>query len=450
MARSRTHFSCADCGASSPQWAGRCPGCGQWHTLVEEVVPPSRGSGDADRGCSVVAITDIDPAAHVPIATGLDEADRVLGGGFVPGSVTLLAGAPGVGKSTLVLQVVASFAGRDLRALYLTAEESGPQVRGRADRLGALDERVSLMVDTSLAGLDRVLDEVRPDLLVVDSIQTVHDPQLGSAAGSVAQVRHGAQSLARLAKSRGMATVLVGHVTKDGSVAGPRVLEHLVDTVLELEGDLQRGLRVLRATKHRFGSTDELGLFEMGPDGLSSVVDPSAVFLADRVPDIPGSVIVPTAEGRRPLLVEVQALTSPAAGTPRRVGHGIDTGRLDLVLAVLGQRLGVPVFDLDVHAAAVGGVRVHDPAADLALALAVASSVTNVALPDDLVAFGEVGLAGELRRVPHTEQRLAEAGRMGLRRALVPRDVVDVPCGLEIRRAASLAEAVRLTRLPAG
>ncbi|MGI9601140.1 MAG: DNA repair protein RadA [Acidimicrobiales bacterium] len=450
MARTRAQFTCGDCGTSAPQWAGRCPGCGQWNSLVEELVVPDPVPAGPAAIPAVVPITDIDPAAHVPLATGLDEADRVLGGGLVPGSVTLLAGSPGVGKSTLVLQIVSAFAGRDLRALYLTAEESGPQVRSRAERLGALDERVALVVDTSLAGLDRVLDEVKPDLLVVDSIQSVHDPELTSAAGSVAQVRHGAQLLARLAKDRGVATVLVGHVTKEGAVAGPRVLEHLVDTVLEFEGDLQRGLRVLRATKHRFGATDEVGLFEMGSHGLASVVDPSAVFLADRVPDIPGSIIVPTAEGRRPLLVEIQALTNPAAGGVRRVGHGIDTGRLELVLAVLFKRLGLGVFDLDVHAAAVGGVQVHDPAADLALGLAVASSLTNVALPDDLVAFGEVGLAGELRRVPHTEQRLAEAARMGLRRAVVPRDVVDAPLGLEVRRAASLADAVRLTRLPVG
>ncbi|MDH3707279.1 MAG: DNA repair protein RadA, partial [Acidimicrobiia bacterium] len=276
------------------------------------------------------------------------------------------------------------------------------------------------------------------------------DPELGSAAGSVSQVRHGAQRLARVAKTTGVATVLIGHVTKDGAVAGPRVLEHLVDTVLELEGDVQRGLRVLRASKHRFGSTDEVGLFEMGERGMSSVVDPSAVFLADRVPDVPGSVIVPTAEGRRPLLVEVQALTSPAAGAPRRVGHGVDTGRLELVLAVLATRLGLGTSELDVHAAAVGGVRVHDPAADLALSLAIASSVASVALPDDLVAFGEVGLAGELRRVPHTDRRLAEAARMGLRRAVVPRDVGEPPAGLEVKRAASVGEAVWLTRLPVG
>lgn len=397
---------------------------------------------------AAVPITSVDPSGHVPVPTGLDEADRVLDGGLVPGSVTLLAGSPGVGKSTLVLQAVASMAGRELRCLYLTAEESAAQVRGRAERLGAMHDRVWLVADTSLVALDQLVAEVRPELLVVDSIQTVHDPELGSAAGSVAQVRHGAQRLARVAKATGLATVLIGHVTKDGAVAGPRVLEHLVDTVLELEGDVQRGLRVLRASKHRFGATDEVGLFEMGERGLSSVVDPSAVFLADRVPDVPGSVIVPTAEGRRPLLVEVQALTSPAAGAPRRAGHGVDGGRLELVLAVLATRLGLGVSDLDVHAAAVGGVRVHDPAADLALALAVTSSATSVALPDDLVAFGEVGLAGELRRVPHTERRLVEAARMGLRRAVVPRDVGEAPAGLEVKRAASVAEAVRLTRLP--
>jgi DNA repair protein RadA/Sms len=453
MAKLRTVHRCQECGAAAPRWAGRCPACGAWNTLVEEV--------DDRAASSAMPAGYESAAAAVPIAevvadgcrrqpTGVGELDRVLGGGLLPGSVTLLGGEPGIGKSTLLLQVLAGAAAAGGRCLLVSAEESAEQVQVRAERLGAARAGGLWVVsETELSHLVAQVEDVAATHLVVDSIQTVFDAALDSAPGSVAQVRHCTSRLVRLAKERAVATVLVGHVTKDGSLAGPRVLEHSVDTVLSFEGDRHHGLRLLRAVKHRFGPVGELGLFEMGPAGLLGVPDAAGLFLSDRQPGVPGSAVVAAVDGCRPLLVEVQALVvSAKAAFPRRSAEGVDAGRLDLLLAVLEKRVGLEVGRSDVYALAAGGVRVVEPAADLALTLAVTSSYAGVALPADLVACGEVGLGGELRQVPQSDRRLVEAARLGFARAVVPLGCPDPPAGMTALRVGTLAEAVRAVGLP--
>lgn len=385
-----------------------------------------------------VPIDDVAPGA-----TEVSELDRVLAGGLVPGSVTLVGGEPGIGKSTLLLQAAAGVAQTGRRALYLTAEESAAQVRGRAGRLGALPPELWLASDTDLPTVLGHLDAVDPAVVVIDSIQTVHDPDLSSAPGSVAQVRECAHRLVLEARARGAAVVLVGHVTKDGGLAGPRVLEHLVDTVLSFEGDRHHALRLLRAVKHRYGGTGELGVFEMTDRGLVGVDDPSALFLADRRAGEAGSVVVPVLDGGRPLMVEVQALLATTSlPTPRRQAQGIDSGRLGMLLAVLEQRAGVSVAGKDVWVTVAGGVKAVEPAIDLGIALAVASAVTEVAVPADVVVCGEVGLAGELRQVGRLDRRMAEAARLGFGRIVVPTSAPDPPAGCRALRAAGLREAI--------
>jgi DNA repair protein RadA/Sms len=443
MGKVQTIFRCQDCGGAASRWAGRCPACGEWNTIVEERATPAA----ATLAPPATAATPIDAIAvdefHVR-PTGIGELDRVLAGGLVPGSVTLLGGEPGIGKSTLLLQLAAARARRGDAVLYVSAEESRPQVRLRAERLDALVPAVLLAADTSLPEILGHLDAVRPALVIVDSIQTVHDPQLTSAPGSVAQVRECAHALVQEAKRRGVAMVLAGHVTKDGNLAGPRVLEHVVDTVLSFEGDRHHALRMLRAVKHRFGSTSELGLFEMTDGGLVGVPDASGLFLADRHPGVPGSVVVPTLDGHRPLLVEVQALVeSSGLALPRRSAQGLDAGRLPLLLAVLGKHAATNTSKHDVYALAVGGVRVVEPGADLAIALAVTSSTRDLAIPEDLVACGEIGLGGELRQVAQMSRRLAEAARLGFTRAIVPQSAPEPPPGMRLIRVSSVADAIR-------
>ena len=454
MARVRTVHRCTECGTGAPRWSGRCAGCGEWNTLVEEVeevrVPTSAGRarGAATGGEQPVPILEVDAAEFAARPTGIGELDRVLGGGLVPGSVTLVGGEPGIGKSTLLLQTLGAMASTGARGLLVSAEESKQQVRLRAERLGTLDPRILLLSETSLPEVLAAVESTAPDLLVVDSIQTVFDPALESAPGSVAQVRECAHRLVQLAKSRAMATVLVGHVTKEGALAGPRVLEHVVDTVLSFEGDRHHALRMLRAAKHRFGSTEELGLFEMTEEGLRGVPDPSGLFLGDRTTHVPGSVVVPAMEGHRPLLVEVQALVAPSSlAMPRRSAQGLDQGRLSLLLAVLERRVGLTFSGVDVFVSAVGGVRINEPGADLAVALALASSMTGTSLPAQLVACGEVGLGGELRQVAHTGRRLAEAARLGFDEAIVPVSAPDAPPGIRTHRVTSLADAIDVAQL---
>jgi DNA repair protein RadA/Sms len=440
MARARTSFRCGGCGAGAARWAGRCHACGDWNTLVDEA------AGKREFAHRPTPIAEVDAGRWRARSTGVGELDRVLGGGLVPGSVTLLGGEPGIGKSTLLLHALSSLAAGGARALLVCGEESMHQVRLRAERLGALGEGLWLVADIELPSIVGHVEELAPDYLAVDSIQTLVDPDVDSAPGSVAQVRGCGHRLVRLAKERAMATVLVGHVTKDGTLAGPRVLEHEVDTVLSFEGERHHALRLLRALKHRFGATHGLGLFEMTEAGLAGVPDPSALFLADRRAGVAGSIVAPVMDGSRPLLVEIQALVAPLpAGTPlnpRRSVQGLDPARLALLLAVLQRRTDLGVGAADVYASVVGGVRVTEPAADLALAFALASAQTGDPLAHDLVACGEVGLGGELRQVRHAGRRLSEAARLGFRRAVVPASGPERVDGLTLVRAATLAEAL--------
>lgn len=448
MSKTRTVFRCMSCGAAAPKWSGRCGSCGDWNTLAEELDTPSGAGSPGDPPSAPVPITAVRSSDGRPVPTGLDEVDRVLGGGLVPGSVTLIGGEPGIGKSTLVLQLLGRRAAEGSTVLYVTGEESADQVRLRADRLGALDERLLLSAETSLPNVVHHIEQLRPELCVVDSIQTLQDPTYTSAPGSVTQVRECAHRLVQTAKATGTTVLLVGHVTKEGQLAGPRVLEHVVDTVLAFEGDRHHALRLLRAHKHRFGSTEELGLFAMVSDGLEAVPDPSGLFLGDRRPGVPGTVVTPALEGHRPLLVEVQTLVvSTTLAQPRRSTQGLDSGRLALLLAVLERRAQVPILSLDVYAMAVGGVKVVEPGADLALCLALASAVTSRPLPPTLVACGEVGLGGELRQVSRLERRLNEASRLGFTTAVVPRSAPEVDAPIELLRVPTLEAALDLLDL---
>ncbi|MCB0988612.1 MAG: DNA repair protein RadA [Microthrixaceae bacterium] len=445
MAKVRTVFRCPDCGASAPKWVGQCPGCAAWGSLVEELDAPLEAVAHALVASSgpPVPIAEVDPTEFTPRPTGVDELDRVLGGGLVPGSVTLLTGEPGIGKSTVLLQAAATVASSGRTVLYLSGEESPQQVRLRAERLGALHPGLFLAAETALPHLISAIDQVQPELVVVDSVQTLVAPELSSAPGSVAQVRECSHRLVQEAKRRGCAVVLVGHVTKEGTLAGPRVLEHVVDTVLAFEGDRHHALRLLRVTKHRFGSTQELGLFEMTESGLVGVPDASGLFLADRRVGVPGSVVVPTMEGVRPILVELQALVADSnLPAPRRSAQGVDSGRLSMILAVVERRVGFPLAKLDVFTLAVGGMKVLEPGADLAVALAVASAMQGRPVPPDLVACGEIGLGGELRQVAHTPRRLAEAARLGFTRAIVPHSAPHDVGGIELIRVGTLLEAM--------
>ena len=393
-----------------------------------------------------VPIAEVDAIAGEPRPTGITEFDRVLSGGLVPGSVTLVGGEPGIGKSTLLLQVAHSWPGS---VLYVCAEESAQQVRHRAERLGSSTDGLWLLPETDLASVVAGIEEVSPSLLVIDSVQTVADPALPSAAGSVAQVRAVTQRLVSEAKRRDLPVVLVGHVTKEGDLAGPRVLEHLVDTVVTFEGDRHHALRLVRAVKHRFGSTNDLSVFEMAGDGLRGVDDPSHLFLADRRPGVPGSVVTPTLEGRRPIVVEIQALTTPAPpGVPaRRTSQGVDPARLALLLAVLTRHAGVRMHEHDVYVSTVGGVRLTEPGVDLSIALAVVSAVVDRPLPPGLAVFGEVGLGGEIRQASHPDRRVAEAERLGCDRILVPERTPGNDASSRLVRVDGIVAALRAADL---
>jgi DNA repair protein RadA/Sms len=408
-----------------------------------ELVGARSSSSRASPRAVPTPITALTGPAARPVPTGLPEFDRVLGGGLVPGSVTLLGGEPGAGKSTLLLDLAAREAAAGRRALYVSAEEGAHQVRARAERLGALHADLWLLAETVLPDIVGAFDVVRPDVVVIDSIQTVVDPEIGTAPGSVVQVRECAHQLVQQARARGTAVILVGHVTKDGALAGPRVLEHVVDTVLAFEGDRHHALRLLRAAKHRFGATSELGVFEMTGEGLVGVADPSGLFLADRRCGVPGSAVVAALDGHRPLLVEVQALvTRSTAATPRRSAQGVDPARLAMLLAVLQERAGWRFSDAEVYVSAVGGIRLLEPGIDLGLCLALASSLGAGAVPASLVACGEVGLGGEVRHAAQTVRRLTEAARLGFRRALVPASASAPVAGIELVPVAHIGEAL--------
>ena len=415
MAKVAVQHACSECGYTTGKWLGRCPACGSWGTLSEErASAPARGSAPAR---PLLRLVDVESSDAERLPTGVAELDRVLGGGLVPASLVLVSGDPGIGKSTLLLMALRAMS-EQRKVVLVTGEESAAQVKLRADRLGGAGS-IDILAETNLDDVCATLESERPEVCVIDSVQTLYAPDLGSAPGSVAQVREAAGRLLRVAKEQEVATFLVGHVTKDGSVAGPRVLEHLVDCVLTFEGDRYRSHRVLRAVKNRFGSTNELGVFEMTSAGLVAVEDPSELF--GRQEDQPGSAVVCTLEGTRPILLEIQALVSPTdLAMPRRVGTGVDPKRLSMIVAVLGRHAGVALGAADVFVNVAGGVRVDEPGADLGVALAIASAARGMPVKTGLACFGEVGLTGRLRPVSQAERRLAEVAKLGFSEALVP------------------------------
>ncbi|WP_375256808.1 DNA repair protein RadA [Citreimonas sp.] len=425
MAKPVLNFICQSCGAAYSKWSGRCDACGQWNTIHEEK-PLSQGPGAKalkTRG-RAVPLSDLSSKEAPPprTASGMPELDRVLGGGLVPASAILVGGDPGIGKSTLLLQAAASFANAGLKVIYVSGEEASAQVRLRAQRLGLEQAAVKLAAETALRDILTTLDEERPDLVIVDSIQTMWADTVDSAPGSVGQVRAAAHELTRFAKTRGSAVVMVGHVTKDGQIAGPRVVEHMVDTVLYFEGERGHQFRILRSVKNRFGPADEIGVFEMTGAGLAQVANPSALFLSERGSPAPGSAVFAGIEGTRPVLIEFQALVAPApAGQARRSVVGWDGGRLAMILAVLESRCGIPFAGLDVYLNVAGGMKISEPAADLAVAAALLSAREDAALPAETVVFGEISLSGALRPVGQMENRLKEAGKLGFSSAILPR-----------------------------
>ena len=450
MAKTRTRYVCQSCGRQSPRYMGRCPNCGEFNTMIEEAIEREDGrraavsrtaaSASAQRLSEVSG--DVGERLFVPV----EEFSRVLGGGIVPGSIILLGGEPGIGKSTLVLQLSAVLAADLGPILYVSGEESARQIKMRADRLGLRADDLFLLTETNLENIFNEVERVNPTILIIDSIQTIYTQDSDSSPGSVSQVRECATRLQTLAKSSGTGVFLIGHVTKEGSIAGPRVLEHIVDTVLYLEGDPFQSYRLLRSVKNRFGATNEVGVFEMQQGGMVEVPNPSEAFLAERLINAPGSAIAITMEGTRPLLVEIQALTSPTSfGNPRRTPNGVDFNHLLLLSAVLSKRVGLKLHEQDIFINVIGGLRVTEPASDLAMAAAMASSYYDVPIPADLAIVGEVGLSGELRTVGQIVGRLNEAARLGFKRALIPRTrrpIEDAPPALALVQVRSLGDAL--------
>jgi DNA repair protein RadA/Sms len=444
----RPAYRCTECGQTTARWVGRCPECQAWGSVGEVGAAVVRAVRSGPVTSAALPIGDVDMTQAALRPTGVAELDRVLGGGLVPGAVCLLAGEPGVGKSTLLLEVAHRWSAPGARALIVSGEESASQIRLRAGRTAALSPDLYLAAETDLSAVLGHVDAVSPTLLVIDSIQTVAHPNVDGGAGGVTQVRECAAALIKVAKERHIATVIVGHVTKDGSIAGPRVLEHLVDVVLQFEGDRHSSLRLVRAVKNRFGPADEVGCFELNDAGIVGLADPSGLFLSHGDEPVPGTCVTISVEGRRPLVAEVQALAVPStAGYPRRTASGLDSNRLAMLLAVLERRAGTVLKDYDVYASTVGGVRLQEPAVDLALALALAGAKTNLAGPAGLVAIGEVGLAGDVRRVSAVGRRLAEAARLGFTRALVPAgSAAPAPAGLAVTEVDTLGRALAAAR----
>ncbi len=457
MAKMRSQFVCSACGSVQMKWVGKCPDCGEWNSLQEETVaPPSAArptmmpvaGGMTARPVTLAEIA-VDGLPRINLAN--HELDRVLGGGIVPGSCVLVGGDPGIGKSTLLLQMAAEVAASEGPVMYVSAEESAHQIGRRAQRLGIQSERMHVLAEVMVEPILEQIDSLRPALVIVDSIQAIYSANSSSAAGTVSQVRDCAAALLRLAKITNVPVFLVGHVTKEGSIAGPRVLEHMVDVVLQLEGERFHAYRLLRSIKNRFGSTNEVGVFEMGEAGMIEVPNPSELFLAERLPNASGSAIAVSMEGTRPLLVEVQALCSGTSfSMPRRTTNGIDMNRLLLLAAVLTKRVGMDLSDQDIFINVIGGMQIDEPAADLPVAVAIASSYRNRPVAVDLAIMGEVGLSGELRSVGHLPRRLGEAAKLGFTRAIVPRSALGrrtgdvLPSGIEVLGARTLHEALEL------
>ncbi len=457
MAKDKTLFTCTDCATTSPRWLGKCPGCGAWNTLIE-TVPEGPGAGKnrlsapqyagLAQAQAVAPLSAIEATEVVRTATGVEELDRVLGGGIVEGGVVLIGGDPGIGKSTLLLQALDALQRLGLPTLYVTGEESGAQVALRSRRLGLEGSQVNVLAEIQLEKIMATVQATQPAVCVIDSIQTMYSDQLTSAPGSVAQVRECSAHLTRLAKATGIAVVLVGHVTKEGSLAGPRVLEHMVDTVLYFEGETHSSFRLVRAIKNRFGAVNEIGVFAMTERGLRGVSNPSAIFLSQHSEPVPGSCVLVTLEGTRPMLVEIQALVDGGGPSPRRLSVGLERDRLAMLLAVLHRHAGIASSDQDVFVNAVGGVRISEPAADLAVLLAITSSLRARALPKGFIAFGEVGLAGEVRPAPRGQERLKEAAKLGFTVAVVPK--ANAPkrpiTGLTIHTVERVEEAMQVVR----
>lgn len=455
MAKDKTQYTCTECGGTSPKWLGKCPSCNAWNTLIEGAVESAgpvknryAGMAALVPAAEVATLSDIE-ASEVPrTPTGQEELDRVLGGGMVEGGVVLIGGDPGIGKSTLLLQAMDGLQRSGLNTLYVTGEESGAQVALRSRRLGLDKSQVQVLAETQLEKVLATVDKLQPAVVVMDSIQTVYSDQLTSAPGSVAQVRECAAHLTRMAKATGTAVVLVGHVTKEGALAGPRVLEHMVDTVLYFEGDTHSTYRLVRAIKNRFGAVNEIGVFAMTEKGLKGVSNPSAIFLSQHAEPVPGSCVLVTLEGTRPMLVEIQALVDSGGPSPRRLSVGLDRDRLAMLLAVLHRHAGVACMDQDVFVNAVGGVRISEPAADLAVMLAIQSSLRGKPLPQGFIAFGEVGLAGEVRPAPRGQERLKEAAKLGFSVAVIPKaNAPKKPIeGLTVHAVERVDEAISLVR----
>jgi DNA repair protein RadA/Sms len=456
MAKEKTVYTCSECGGTSPKWLGKCTQCNAWNTLIESVAdnaaPAKNRFASLTAAAPVQALCDIEATDFERTPTGQDELDRVLGGGIVEGGVVLIGGDPGIGKSTLLLQALDTLQRGGVSTLYVTGEESGAQVALRSRRLGIVGSQVKVMAETQLEKILATLEAQAPHIAVIDSIQTVYSDQLTSAPGSVAQVRECAAHLTRYAKSSGTAIVLVGHVTKEGTLAGPRVLEHMVDTVLYFEGDTHSTFRLVRAIKNRFGAVNEIGVFAMTEKGLKGVSNPSAIFLSQHSEPVPGSCVMVTLEGTRPMLVEIQALVDSGGPAARRLSVGLDRDRLAMHLAVLHRHAGVACMDQDVFVNAVGGVRITEPAADLAVMLAITSSLRGKPLPKGFIAFGEVGLAGEVRPAPRGQERLKEAAKLGFSVAIVPKANAPKKSqnkefeGLTIHAVERVEEAMNLVR----
>ncbi|MDO4706470.1 MAG: DNA repair protein RadA [Comamonadaceae bacterium] len=460
MAREKSHYVCSACGATSPRWLGRCPGCETWNSLVETAsAPPARESKNRLSKSSASHYAGVQSQPITPLAqieaneiartpSGIAELDRVLGGGVVEGSVVLMGGDPGIGKSTLLLQALDRLQRQGLPTLYVSGEESGAQIALRARRLDLPDSQVPILTEIQLEKILAATDAHQPAVVVIDSIQTLYSDQLSSAPGSVAQVRECAAHLTRQAKSTGIAMVLVGHVTKEGTIAGPRVLEHMVDTVLYFEGDTHSSFRLVRAIKNRFGAVNEIGVFAMTESGLKGVSNPSAIFLSQHSEAVAGSCVLVTLEGSRPLLVEIQALVDTGGPSPRRLSVGLERDRLAMLLAVLHRHAGVGTYDQDVFINAVGGVRINEPAADLAILLAIQSSLRNQPLPKGFIAFGEVGLAGEVRPATRGQERLREAAKLGFGIAIVPK--ANAPkkpiAGIQVHAVERIEQALECVR----
>lgn len=448
--RSKTVFVCSECGYETPKWAGKCPGCGEWNTMVEDVRLPQKSAVSAAprpaHTFSATPLSQINAADEHRFVTGISELDRVLGGGIVKGSVILLSGDPGIGKSTILLQVCNALQ-RDIKILYVSGEESAIQIKLRTKRIGVESDSVSIMTETDVQTVCEYINSARPDLVMIDSIQTMQHPDISSSPGSIVQVRESANLLLRTGKSLDIPIFIVGHVNKGGDIAGPKVMEHIVDTVLYFEGERNQSYRILRAIKNRFGSTNEIGVFEMTETGLAEVENPSAMMLSGRMSDVSGGCITCIIEGTRPILAEVQGLVAATGfGNARRTAAGFDYNRLNLLLAVLEKRLGLMFSNLDTYINIVGGIRLDEPAADLAVAMALVSGLRDIPIDENTVTFGEIGLSGELRSVPRAQARVNEAARMGFTRCILPsaclKQINSAPEGIKLLGVKRLSDAV--------